>query len=200
MTFLEFFVLSAMVMELNTLNEPHDMGRSDWKAISQHAVNAIRKLEDSKMILVAGDGWSNAHRFAEVNGPTAWIQDPFNNFAYEAHCYFDADHTGTYTKSFDAELRADAELAQRPIKRLMPFVEWCLTNKVRGFIGEFGVPKGDERWNDLLGSFVETMRRVNMGGCYWAGGEWWGDYSLSIQPSGRGEVRAPQMEQLLLSK
>lgn len=175
------------------MNEPHDMGRSDWRAISQHTVEEIRKVDAHKLLLVAGDGWSNAHRFSQVNGRRAWISDPGNNVAYEAHCYFDHDHAGKYWMSYDQELARDSGLADRPLQRIEPFIDWCQRNGVEGFCGEFGVP-ADSRWCGLLGTFMNSLRQAGISSSYWAAGEWWGNYPLSIQP--RGTRAAPQMAAL----
>lgn len=175
------------------MNEPHDMGSSDWKAISQAAVDAIRGEKDDKSILVAGDHWSNSHRFAEFNGERAWIKDPANQIAYEAHCYFDHDFSGRYEQSYDKELADDPKLEDRSEDRVKPFVHWCRKNRVRGFLGEFGVPGSDERWQKVLVRFLRALDDADMDSCYWAAGEWWGDYPLSIQPRRDFEQAAPQM-------
>jgi endoglucanase len=172
------------------MNEPHDMGRSDWKAISQAAVSAIRAEGDAKLILVPGTGWSAAHRFGEING-AAWINDPAGNVMYEAHCYFDKDNSGKYALSYDAEQKLDPDLAARGAKRLEPFVQWCKANGVRGFVGEFGVPGDDARWLPVLKGFATALDHARMGGCLWGGGEWWGEYKLSAQPT--AGAAAPQV-------
>jgi endoglucanase len=174
------------------MNEPHDMGKSDWKAISQAAVDAIRGGKDDHPVLVCGDGWSSAHSFAKANG-RAWIKDPANKTLYEAHCYFDHDNSGRYAKSYAAERALDANLARRPAERLGAFVRWCRENKVRGFIGEFGAP-GSDGWLVLLRSFVKALDGAGMEGCYWAAGEWWGAYPLSLQPRGGFRKHAPQFQ------
>ncbi len=182
----EVFADEPTVVAYALMNEPHDMGNSDWKRISQAAVNGIRALNDAKPIMVAGDGWSNAFLFAKINGPKAWIHDPLNRTIYEAHCYFDKDYSGQYTHSFAHELQQDPTLPRRPIERLQPFIQWCQTNQVPGFLGEFGVPLNDPNWRQLLKTCVDMLRQVKLGGCYWAAGEWWGnDYPLSIQPRGQ---------------
>ena len=178
------------------MNEPHDMGSSDWKAISQVAVDAIRGEKDHKLILVAGDHWSNAHRFAEFNGARAWITDPANQIAYEAHCYFDRDFSGQYTESYDKELSGDPKLEDRGEDRLKPFVRWCRSNRVRGFLGEYGIPANDERWQKVLARFLRVLDDAGMDSCYWAAGEWWGDYPLSIQPRRDSQQDSPQLRLL----
>jgi endoglucanase len=175
------------------MNEPHDLGQSDWKAISQAAVDAIRREKDTRLILVAGDSWSNATRFATINGPRAWIADPARKVAYEAHCYFDADYSGHYAQSYSAELARDRRLETRGADRLRPFVRWCRDNRVHGFLGEFGIP-AEPLWRPVLTRFLEELDQAGMEGCYWAAGEWWGDYPLSLQPKQNYQQAAPQLQ------
>src|SRR5262249_6314863 len=124
----EAFGREKAVGAYGLVNEPHDMGPSDWKAISQAAVDAIRSVDRRTTILVPGDSYSNSERWAEVNGPKAWIKDPSDRLAYEAHCYFDHDYSGSYAKSYDAELAKDKDLDRRGVRRLQPFVRWCSSN------------------------------------------------------------------------
>jgi endoglucanase len=164
------------------MNEPHDMGQGDWKLISQTAVDAIRARNDRKLILVTGNNWSHANSFREVNGPQAWVHDPADNVAYEVHCYFDHDQSGRYEWTYDQELARDPNLEARAHVRLAPFVEWCRTKSVRGFVGEFGVPRDDPRWTTVLRSFLGALDSAGMEGCAWAAGEWWGNYQLLVTP------------------
>lgn len=180
------------------MNEPHHMASSDWKAISQIAVDAIRAGNDQHWILVAGDDWSNAPRFAKINGPKAWINDPIGRTAYEAHCYFDKDFSGRYKQTYDVELAADPRLEFRGIERLQPFVDWCRNNQVRGILGEFGVPGKDARWLKVLDHFLIALDKSGMDGCYWAAGEWWHDYPLSVQP--QDDYRRPAPQEAILTR
>ena len=69
-------------------------------------------------------------------------------------------------------------------------------HRVRGLVGEFGVPGNDPRWQAVLARFLEALDRAGMEGCYWAAGEWWGAYPLSIQPGPAWPSAAPQLEAL----
>jgi endoglucanase len=178
------------------MNEPHDMGSSDWKAISQAAVDAIRGVGDHRRVLVCGDGWSGAHTFARVNGLRAWVRDPAGRAAYEAHCYFDQDHTGRYRRSYAEEQAHDPQLEWRGAERLLAFVGWCRTNGVAGFVGEFGIPAGEPGWDKVLADMLEVMDRAGMDGCWWAAGEWWRGYRLSLQPADDFRRPAPQLRLL----
>jgi endoglucanase len=187
------FKSDSTVHSYGIMNEPHDMGLSSWKEISQAGVDAIRAEGDGRLLLVAGDGWSKAHTFSTSNGSEAWIKDSHANVAYEAHCYFDHDGSGRYFRSFDQESTAEADLAGRAVRRLKHFQDWCGKNNVRGIVGEYAVPGNDPRWLDVLKSFQTALDEAGMAGCYWAGGEWWANSSSAIQPRDGFRTDAPQM-------
>lgn len=177
------------------MNEPHDMGTCDWKAISNAAVEAIRTNGDKKLILVAGLSWSNARAWERHNGAESWVKDAADNFMYEAHCYFDIDNSGQYKLSYEDELKKNANLPEVGRARVKDFTGWCKKNKVRGFVGEFGVPRDDPRWNDVLDKFLQELVESGMGGTYWAAGTYWGErYSMSIQPAENFTKDRPQMD------
>jgi uncharacterized protein (TIGR03437 family) len=128
--------------------------------------------------MVPGDDWSSANRWTRVHGTQGWIVDPADNFAYEAHQYFDPDESGRYAQAYTAP---DADHGR---KLVAGFIEWCRNNGARGFLGEYGVPNSDPRWLPVLDRFLSAIDEAGMDGAYWAAGEWWGDYPLSIQPRG----------------
>jgi uncharacterized protein (TIGR03437 family) len=147
--------------------------------------------------MIPGDSWSSANRWQTVHGPFGWISDSVNNFIYEAHQYFDSDESGTYAKSYDAELSANPSLATVGSTRVAHFVDWCRNNSVRGFIGEYGVPDSDPRWWGVLDDFLKALDAAQFSGTYWAAGEWWGNYPLSVEPIDSFTVDRPQMPTLL---
>jgi endoglucanase len=170
------------------MNEPHDMNNK-WPQAAQAAVDAIRKVDDSHIILVGGDGWSSAEKWPVYNASLD-INDPASKIIYEAHIYFDDDGSGSYDESYQAE-GAYPEIG---FDRLMPFLNWLDANKNRGFIGEFGVPANDSRWLVVLENFLTVLEANEIGGTCWAGGPWWGDYILSVEPD-NGEDK-PQISLL----
>lgn len=192
------FAGNPAVVGLGLMNEPHDLGPVNWQQITQSVVTAIRQVNRQARVIVPGDGWSNAHRFEATNGPRAWIQDPVGRVVYEAHCYFDADASGKYQRSFASELQDDPHLADRGAARLRGFFDWCRRNQVAGFVGEFGIPGDDPGWRQVLAGALLEMNRAGASGCYWAAGEWWNDYPLSLQP--RNEWREPAPQESLLRK
>jgi endoglucanase len=98
--------------------------------------------------------------------------------------------------SYDDELAGDARLEKRGEERLKPFVRWCQRNRVDGFLGEFGIPAGDERWDKVMERFLHVLDDAGMDSCYWAAGERWGNYPLSIQPRRGFQQAAPQLHVL----
>ena len=170
------------------MNEPHDMGNHDWHTTSKDVVSALRNSGDRNWIWVSGDGWSKAHDWTKHNPSKPWVTDKLNKVAYEAHVYFDADSSGRYHLSFAQEQAQDPTIAQRSVKRLQPFADWCSQNQVTGIIGEYGIPWNDEGWLALLDTFLLEIRRNHMTACAWAAGDMWGDYNLSLQPRGGNDV------------
>jgi len=188
------FATETTVCAYGLMCEPHDMGTADWKVVSQACLTAIRNAGDNKLVFVSGDSWSSAHMWLGVHGPDSWISDPADNFAYEAHCYFDSDNSGKYAMTYDEELALDSGLPDRGRDRLKVFTDWCSTNGVKGFLGEYGVPGDDPRWYEIvLERFLDDLDDAKMDGCCWAAGEWWGDYKLSVQPENNFSVDRPQL-------
>lgn len=68
------------VAAYDLMNEPHDMGQASWAQIAQTVVTRIRANGDNKLIMVPGDGWSNATYWSFNNGITGFISDPAANF------------------------------------------------------------------------------------------------------------------------
>jgi endoglucanase len=96
------------VIGYGLMNEPVGLqaegGRSPqqvWERASQAAVDAIRAGGDGKVILVAGYEWSGVQQWDRWN-PGPWIRDPAGRVRYEAHHYWDPDHSGTYAEGYDA--------------------------------------------------------------------------------------------------
>lgn len=187
------FRLDAGVHGYDLMNEPHDMGRGDWRAISQCAVDAIRATGDAKLILVSGNAWSSAEKWTTANGAISWIVDPADNFVYEAHCYFDRDGSGTYQRTYDQEAAFIRDLAHAGRRRVSRFIKWCQDNAVPGYLGELGVPWDDARWLKVLDNTLRTLARAGMDATYWAAGEWWENYKIGIQPLNHFTKDRPQL-------
>lgn len=79
-----------------------------WEKASQRALAAIRATGDDTLLSVPGYAWSALSRWHEVH-PDGWIDDPADNFVYEAHHYWDRDHSGSYRRGYDAEVAWSAD-------------------------------------------------------------------------------------------
>ncbi|MFM7022091.1 MAG: cellulase family glycosylhydrolase [Flavobacteriales bacterium] len=173
------------------MNEPHDMGSTSWFSIAQEIINGIRSTDTTTTIIVSGDSWSSAVRWMQYSNNLKNLTDISNNLVFQAHIYFDDDASGLYDESYDAE----GAYPNIGVDRAKPFVDWLNANKLRGFVGEYGIPNNDSRWNVVLSNMLTYLKDNCVNGTYWAGGAWWGDYSLSVQPS--SSVDKPQMATLL---
>jgi len=113
-------------------NEPHDLtviagstqGYQTWQDASSRATEAIRAVDwqTPAAIAVSGYNYGNAHIWPDLNGGTAWLYstipagqtgagnarntDPL--VVFEAHHYFDVDHSGTYAGT-EADAVTDAQ-------------------------------------------------------------------------------------------
>lgn len=167
---------------LGLMNEPHDMGLGNWRKISRSLVAGIREMGSKHTLLVAGDNWSSAENWKTSHGAKTWIEDPLDKVIYEAHVYFDHNGAGTYGLSFSEELRRDPKIYDRPQQRLAPFLKWLKKNNARGIIGEIGVPNSIKPWESVVLEAMALLQQHDVEMIYWAAGEWWGDYQMSIQP------------------
>ncbi|MDW7691366.1 glycoside hydrolase family 5 protein [Flammeovirgaceae bacterium SG7u.111] len=170
------------------MNEPHDLlSSTSWFSMAQEAISGIRKNDTKTRIVVAGDSWSSAERWVKASDNLKNLSDPSNNLVFEAHVYFDDNASGMYAKNYDEEYA----YPNIGVDRVKPFVNWLKTNKLKGFIGEYGVPSKDKRWLVPLDNFLRYLKANCINGTYWAGGPWWGEYHLSVEPE-KG-VDKPQM-------
>jgi endoglucanase len=171
------------------MNEPYDMlRRNSWFSIAQETINSIREVDDVTPIVVGGDYYSSAHLWLKYSNDLKHLKDPSGKLIFEAHIYFDKDASGKYHNTYDEE-EAYPEIG---VDRIKPFVNWLQENNLKGFVGEYGVPGDDRRWNIVLENFLEYINSHCVNATYWAGGPWWGDYPLSIEP--RKGLEKPQIE------
>jgi endoglucanase len=185
------------------MNEPHDLGNETrWPVAAQAAINAIREVDSKTLISLAGDNWSSSRNWR--NGPNETlnekVRDAANNMMFEAHCYFDKDNSGSYKMNYDDE----GGTPDGGVEYVRPFVEWCKEKGVRGFVGEYGVPDTDTRWLVTMDRFMAYLQANNISSAYWAGGPWWGNYAMSIEPrdarSKDSSTAPPDRPQMLIMR
>jgi len=161
------------VYGLSLMNEPHDTGAL-WKKTAQAGLDAIRSVDRERLVLAPGDQWSGAWSWRRYNANFI-LNDAANNVIYEAHQYFDFDHSGAYRVASNIGPGDGIEL-------IAPFVEWLRQHNQRGIITEFGVPNDDPKWQAMVERLLAYLADEKIPWTYWAGGPWWGGYPLSTEP------------------
>jgi hypothetical protein len=108
------------ILAYSIMNEPTGLPPSGgltparvWERASQAVVDALRKNGDGKIIAVPGYEWSGVRSWASTH-PRGWIRDPAQSFVYEAHHYFDRNHSGEYNFTYSQELAYAERSATTP--------------------------------------------------------------------------------------
>jgi endoglucanase len=188
----EAFKNKTNIYGYGIMNEPHDMlQNTPWITIAQEIINGIRTTDLTTNIIVAGDDWSSGARWVNSSGNLKNLTDVSNKLIFEAHVYFDDDHSGAYDQTYAGE----GAYANVGVDRVTPFVNWLKTNNLKGYVGEYGVPGNDAQWNTVLSNFLTYIQSNCVNGTAWAAGGWWGNYKLSLQPSGNTDK--PQIATLI---
>ncbi len=169
------------------MNEPFDIGATEWLDAANAAIRGIRATGAGNLVLVPGTSWSGAHsweseREGGSNGTVMLgIEDPRDNYAYEFHQYLDEDSSGTHDGCVNA---------QGAVQAIVRVTDWLRRHDKRGFLGEFGGGQGPQCLEGLA-NFVKTIddnRDVWLGWTYWAAGDWWPtDETNHIQPTAKGD-------------
>jgi aryl-phospho-beta-D-glucosidase BglC (GH1 family) len=163
------------------MNEPENMpSAAAWPRAAQTAVDYIRKVDMATPIYVEGDNWANAGAWPQYNENLS-INDPADKIIYEAHVYGDRDGSGTHFV-WSQEVQYGVTV-NTIAERIQPFATWCAAKHVTCMIGETGVGNDDPSWNTELANGLAAASMAGMPSfTYWAGGQWWGGYPLSIEP------------------
>lgn len=187
-------------------NEPHDEDSRTWMQVAQAGLDGIRAAGDKKTVFVEGNSWAGTQSWRDANEDLA-VNDPANNVVYEAHSYWDADHSGTYNgaaSSYDIAvnearnrgiLNPGEDPADMGVNYAKPFVDWLKQHNFRGYIGEYGVPSNDANWIKVQDKFLNYSRENNLDTTAWGGGPWWGPgYNLSLErgPAGEHSIDGPE--------
>lgn len=182
------------------MNEPL-LDFATWTDAAQQAVDAIRKKDAKRYILVEGLGASNAQHFRPDSASQNRfldIRDPIGRIIYSAHSYWDYQgigSDGTYQSN-------DVPHPQIGVNHVKPFVEWLKNERPYAFgnVGEFCVPNNyyQAGWNEALGNFLQYIRDNGMSATYWAGGANWSASSTVCHPQPFPGTDKPQMSVLEL--
>ncbi|TWI52572.1 aryl-phospho-beta-D-glucosidase BglC (GH1 family) [Pseudomonas duriflava] len=158
------------------MNEPNG-ALAYWPTAAQYGINGVRAVDKTRPIIVEGNGWASATRWAEWNDSLLNLKDPSNNIIFSAHSYFDENAGGSY-----GDVDVNKLDAMYGVNRVKPFVEWLKKHGKRGYIGEFGVPDNNPRWNLLMDNMLAYLKQNCVPASYWAAGPGWGSYFMSVEP------------------
>jgi endoglucanase len=179
------FAEEPAVYAYSLMNEPHDMNGA-WRNAAQAGLDAIRSIEPQRLVLVPGDHWTGAWSWKRFNNDFS-VHDASDKVVYEAHQYFDLDHSGTYRHDYQ-QSAAYPDIGSDMVR---PFSQWLREHNVRGILAEFGAPNDDARWLEVIDRLLPWLEHENIPWIYWAGGPRWGSYPLSAEP--KGGIDAPVM-------
>lgn len=150
------------------MNEPNGLAGGVWVTAAQAAISAIREVDLNHDIIIEGESWANAWGFETKNPNLHILRDPLDRLIFSAHSYWSdggADNYGTY----DAEA-AYPDMGKNNVK---PFIDWLKKYGFKGFVGEYGVPNNDIRWNAVLENFLAYLDSEGVSGTYWASSPWY---------------------------
>ena len=180
-----------VIFDIN--NEPHNMSTELILQNDQAAMDAIREAGASQLVLVPGNGFTNAEIWTNKTGnglelgstPSSeimgCIDDPFDNFAYDMHLYLDYDFSGTHEECVSEDWG---------VQNLVLATQWLEENGFKAFLGEFG-GGSNERCFEALNNTISYLddHPSWIGWAYWAAGPLWGDYFLSVEPPNGTEFK-----------
>ncbi|MEI7902247.1 MAG: glycoside hydrolase family 5 protein [bacterium] len=154
------FATNTAVLGYEIMNEPvrYDGpgtgSDSNWHAIAQAVVDAIRTVDTNHLILVDGRNYSLPGIWQRDNGTNAFVRDIVSppRIAYCPHVYFDVDGDSKYEEGGAPVTNWYAYVRDR----LLPVLDWAETNNVPLMITESGIP-GTQAWAGLLNAVCEDF-------------------------------------------
>jgi endoglucanase len=172
------------------MNEPYGLPARDWLEAANASIAAIRGTGADNLVMVPGTIWTGASHWLDPQegGSNAevltGVTDPLNRFVFDIHQYLDDDFSGT---------NASCPRTGDAIAALETVTAWFEKTGNRGFLGEFGGTDTPECLSGLrdVTEFINARPESWIGWAYWAAGDWWGAYPLSIQPD--EGIDRPQM-------
>lgn len=168
---------SYNVYGYDIMNEPRNIFGKKWFKAAQHAIDGIREADNNAYIIIDGENSSNSYDWKFDNHKLRNLKDPVDKIVYDAHCYFDYNHSGSYDGKLEQKITPNMG-----VEKVKPFIDWLKKYNKKGIIGEFGVPGNDSKWLEVMDNFLAYIYQIGISANYWAAGAWWNDYSLSIHP------------------
>ena len=182
------FKPNSNIYGYDIMNEPRGIFGKSWRRAAQKAIDGIREVDTIPFIIVDGENSSFSADWSAENNDLRKLNDNNDKIIFDAHCYFDYDHSGRYNNNYEGRITNNIG-----VERLKPFVKWLNKHHKKGMIGEFGVPN-DKKWMEVMDNFLAYATKYGINVSYWAAGPWWNDYPLSVEPT--SGVDKPQMKVL----
>ena len=177
------------------MNEPHELpapgqvvespadSRTEdlfiWPAFARAAIDAIRAIDPSGPIYLAGNAWGGAMTLTEEFNP-AWPLAG-ENIVYEVHAYLDAFNNGRgydweleVAKNFSAGFGPVPMNLDTGLNRMRIATDFATRHNVPLALSETAMPLDDPRWQEafrrMIAHCVEHEVEVQswMGGAHWA--------------------------------
>lgn len=134
----------------------------------QAAINAIRAIDATTPIYVAGNSWNNAQNWESWN-PGFPLTG--TGLIYDAHLYLDSWGDGhRFDWAIESGLGATVNTG---VQRVQPFIDWCRKYRVKGAVTEVGMPLGNDNWTTSFINFLNAALPNNLEVFTWVGGNMW---------------------------
>lgn len=175
------FKHDAGVWGWGLMNEPHNNSGQDlkgfnvenaWKTSVQGLINAVREVDLSHWITVAGLGYSSAKQWPTISDWTRLLTDPVDKLIFEAHQYADKGGAGGGAWKKDAAgnvMETEIDAAAR-VADWDPFLNWLNKYRLRGLAGEFGGPGGTPSTDEYFRLLWDKLEAAGVPGCQWLAG------------------------------
>jgi len=153
------------------LNEPHGLSVEEVDTLNSRALTIIRNQTSNRLVIFAGNEWSNIDALLLANIPD--IQDPFiiGNF----HSYDPWQFAGICTQSWGSD---DDKLQLEKIYQKAQ--NWSLTHNIPVMVNEFGAAKYDfnapdnvcqqSQREDYLRTHVQFANSYGIAATFWDDG------------------------------
>lgn len=118
------------------MNEPYKQTAAEWKTSAIAAIDAIRAVSTTQIILIPGSSWTTAANWVSSGNAAAWTgyTDPVGGpFMFEMHQYLDFDYSGTHNSCASGY----------GSRGLTDATAWLAANGYKALIGEFGWPSSE---------------------------------------------------------
>lgn len=147
----------------DVLNEPVLKNTSTLKSFYKKVVNRIRKIDKKSLIFLEGNLWATQIGF---------LNDLLSeNILVSIHSYVPLNYTFNFTPRYKFPGVVDGQRWDKNTlqKHLQRYFEFSQKNKVKIFVGEFGINWRGGFWGELrwLNAMLQLFEQFGFGYTYW---------------------------------